>query len=293
MNDPIVKKLEKFINFTEKNKSSHWKHYLNSKTDFYKYNASLGFGSYSKKGFLKKFLHSFMSRIIFDKKIFLSNTYQKYKNIFDQNNRQIDVDTIRHIYTFNLLLNSVDPKKIKKICLIGDGKSNGLIGSLLNFPLAKIYSINLAETLINDYILLKKMNIFDYDNIRVIENKDDILKNNRIFIIPSNLKALLNNVEIDLFINIASFQEMEMSEINNYFEIIKSNKSLLYCCNREHKKLPDGKDIYFNKYPWGNGKKILLENCMWHQKYYLFKYPFVRNYDGNIKHCLIDYNKKY
>ena len=42
----------------------------------------------------------------------------KYKNIFDQHNRQIDVDTIRHIYTFNLLLNSVDPKKIKKIVKI-------------------------------------------------------------------------------------------------------------------------------------------------------------------------------
>jgi len=49
---------------------------------------------------------------------------------------------------------------------------------------------------------------------------------------------------------------MEMSEINNYFEIIKSNKSLLYCCNREHKKLPDRKNIYFNKFPWGELKRL-------------------------------------
>jgi len=46
MNDPIVKKIEKFVNFTEKNKSSQQKYYLNSETGFCTYNASLGFGSF-------------------------------------------------------------------------------------------------------------------------------------------------------------------------------------------------------------------------------------------------------
>ncbi len=52
-----------------------------------------------------------------------------------------------------------------------------------------------------------------------------------------------------------------------------------------------GEESYFENYPWGNIKKILNEDCPWHQKFYQFKYPFIRKYDGNIKHCLIDYSK--
>ena len=46
--------------------------------------------------------------------------------------------------------------------------------------------------------------------------------------------------KIDLFINIASFQEMEPDILSNYFEIISSNKSILYHCNRHAKTLSEG-----------------------------------------------------
>ena len=35
MNNNNLKKLENFINFTQKNKSAHWKSYLNSKSDHF------------------------------------------------------------------------------------------------------------------------------------------------------------------------------------------------------------------------------------------------------------------
>ena len=291
MNNNNLKKLENFINFTQKNKSAHWKSYLNSKSDYYKNNSALGFGAYTTKNFYKKFFHYILSRLVFDNYIFFTNTFKKYKNIFNKDNRQIDVDAIRHIHTFELLKNKISLNKIKKICLIGDGKLNGLIGCFLNFSSSKIYSINLAETLINDYIILKQMNIYKESDIQIVENEDDLNKDKKVYLIPSHLKDFFYKKNIDLFINIASFQEMEMKEIENYFDIIKSNKSLLYCCNRKHKKLPDGKNIFFEKYPWGKGMKLLLENCAWHQKFYLFKFPFIKRYDGNIKHCLIDYGK--
>ena len=63
-----------------------------------------------------------------------------------------------------------------------------------------------------------------------------------------------------------SFQEMTSKEIDNYFEIIKENKSLLYTCNREYKKLYGGEELIFKNYQQGNGKKIFYENCFWHQK---------------------------
>ena len=98
------------------------------------------------------------------------------------------------------------------------------------------------------------------------------------------------NKDIELFINISSFQEMTEIEIINYFEIIKNNKSKLYCCNREYKKLPGGEEIYFDKYPFSNCKKIFYENCPWHKKfYYLKEPPFIFNFDIH-KHCLVEFN---
>ena len=94
----------------------------------------------------------------------------------------------------------------------------------------------------------------------------------------------------NLFVNICSFQEMEIKEIKKYFDIIKSNRAFFYCCNREYKQLPGGENIYFKDYPWGDGKKIFIEDCTWCQNLYSFRPPFVYKYDGNIKHALIDYS---
>ena len=41
---------------------------------------------------------------------------------------------------------------------------------------------------------------------------------------------------------------------------------------------------------WELGKRLFFQDCPWHQKYYSSKFPFVHKYDGNIKHCLIDYS---
>ena len=250
----------------------------------------MGFGSYNKKEPLKKIIHYLLAKIVFGKNIFQSISYKKYKKIFDRNHRQIDVDSIRHIFTFRLLAKKLKRFKIKKICLIGDGKLNGIIGCLSHFPNAKIYSINLAETLINDYLICKNMKLIKSQNIQIVSDVSDLKKTKKLFLIPSHLKNILFKKKINLFINITSFQEMENPEIKKYFNIIKSNKSYLYCANRERKKLPDNKNIFFSKYPWGKGKKIFLENCQWHQKFYTFFFPFIKKYDGNIKHCLIYYN---
>ena len=226
-----------------------------------------------------------LTKIIFGKEVFNTKTYYAYKSIFDKINRFIDIDTIRHILTFEKLKNYVNPKSI---CIIGDGKINGLLGAYLTFPQAIIYSVNLAEVLINDNLILEKTDCKLKDLVVLAENSN-YSKNDKIFLIPSSNKSFLMNKNIELFINIASFQEMTTNEINQYFEIIKNNKSKLYCCNREYKKLPDGEELYFNKYPFSNSKKIFWENCPWHQKFYSLKPPFIYSYEGNIKHCLVDF----
>ena len=56
-----------------------------------------------------------------------------------------------------LLFNKLKKANPNKICVIGDGKANFVIGSFKIFPEAKIYSINLAETLLHDYLIIKKI----------------------------------------------------------------------------------------------------------------------------------------
>ena len=285
MNDQIINQLIDNIKETNKDKSSHWHNYLHKESDFQNKFEHLGFGTYTSKSY-KDILHLFLQKIIFGNQIFKTETYKKYKIEFNNQNRLIDTDTIRHIFTFEKLKKMINPKKI---AIIGDGKLNGVLGAYLTFPKAQIFSINLSETLINDYLILKDSSSELKNSIELVNHLNFQPTNKKICLVPSNFKNFLLNKNIDLFINIASFQEMNMKEINEYFTIIKNNKSKLYCCNREYKKLIGNEEIYFKKYPWEDSKKIFWEDCPWHKKFYALKPPFICKYNGNNIHCLVEY----
>lgn len=284
MYQAIISKLIKSISESKKDKSSHWRARLPENSDYLDPYKHFGFSAYTKKSF-KNPLHNILTKIIFGSDVFKTETYKEYKNIYDQINRFVDVCTIRHILTFEKLKTFIKPKKI---CVIGDGKLNGILGAYLTFPEAKLFSVNLSEVLINDYIILYKTNIPLKDSVEVVEDKNFQSKE-KLTLIPSNYKDYLLDKNIDLFINIASFQEMTVTEIEKYFYIIKNNKSSLYCCNREYKKLIGGEKLYFDNYPFSNSKKIFWENCPWHQNWYSLRPPFINKYDGNHKHCLVEF----
>ena len=82
-------------------------------------------------------MHNILIRIIFGNTILKTKTYNAYKSIFDEINRYVDADTIRHIFTFEKLKEYVNPKSI---CVIGDGKINGILGAHLTFPKQKFFS---------------------------------------------------------------------------------------------------------------------------------------------------------
>lgn len=275
------------IKHSNLNKSSHWNEYLSDNSSYLNQFESFGFGTFKKKHLIKDIIYNILRKIVFGKKIFKTNTYYKYKSIFNKIDRYIDVDTTRHIFTYEKIKQYLKPKRI---CIIGDGKINGVLGAHLTFPLAKIYSVNLSEVLINDLIILDRLSIDIKNSIEVVDNKNFISDEKSLTIVPSNFKSFLKNKNIDLFINIASFQEMNEKEINDYFEIIKSNKSKLYCCNREYKKLSGGEELYFEKYPFSGSKRIFWEDCPWYQKFYSIKPPFIHRYNDNIKHCLVDFS---
>ena len=60
--------------------------------------------------------------------------------------------------------------------------------------------------------------------------------------------------------------------------------------NREYKKLLGGEELYFDKYPFSNSRKIFWENCPWSKEYYSLRPHFIHNYNGNVKHCLVDFS---
>jgi len=284
----IENQLEKYLAQSDSNKSSYWKNSLNDK-DYSNIYSHLGFGNFTKKNFFKSILHYFLQKKVFGSDFFRFKEYKIYKEILQLQNRQIDIDVVRHIFTFNLLKKYNFEKK--KICIVGDGKANFITGCLKIFPGSKIISINLPEVLIHDYLIIKKFNLISDEKIKVVNVEKDLIDESKsLFLVPASKASLVESQRINLFVNICSFQEMEIKEIKKYFDIIKSNRAFFYCCNREYKQLPGGENIYFKDYPWGGGKKIFIEDCTWCQNLYSFRPPFVYKYDGNIKHALIDYS---
>ena len=96
MNDLIIKKLMNNITETNKDKSSHWQKHLREGSNFLDELEYLGFGGDTKKP-LKNVVHNLLIKIIFGNKVFETDTYNKYKSIFDQTSRFIDIDTIRKL----------------------------------------------------------------------------------------------------------------------------------------------------------------------------------------------------
>ena len=98
---------------------------------------------------------------------------------------------------------------------------------------------------------------------------------------------LLCGLPVDLFINIASMQEMDPVIVHSYFDYMRkssSKKVYFYCCNREKKVLPDGTVSEFSAYPWGDARILLDELCPWYQRYPTSLPPFWKAFDGPTHH---------
>jgi len=80
---------------------------------------------------------------------------------------------------------------------------------------------------------------------------------------------------------------MTPEKLLNYFDLIQSNKSILYHCNRYSKTLDGNEKVNIKDYPIGKGKIILNEQCPWHEFYY--NPYFKKRYFDKIIHQIIDY----
>lgn len=292
--DLILKNIEK----DEGQKSSHWKYYLDGSFASNKY---IGIGSISKSSnILKNFYHFILRNIIFfDINIKNKEWFDLVKQICKKYNRLINVDVARHIFTFDYLEQKLENfKNIKSICVIGDGTGNFVLPAYNSNKFNNIISVNLSEVLYHDYVYINSCSELEY-NIYVVDTKEELNKllktdEKKIILISASNASILSNNNIDMFVNIASMQEMNNSIVKNYFNIIKSNEAYFYCCNRTKKVLPGNETLIFEEYPWGENLTIIDDEytCPWMKRFYNYKMPFIHKYDGNIQHRLVKFFTK-
>ena len=102
MNNRILKELEVYLSQSDDQKSSHWKHFLEG-SDYYNIYKSLGFGDFTKIKLHKILIHILFLRLIFGNKIIKTKEYNLFKKLCHIQNRQLDLDVMRHAFTFNFL----------------------------------------------------------------------------------------------------------------------------------------------------------------------------------------------
>ena len=291
--------LEKHINDEEAVSSSHWNYYHR---DFIYKNNKLsgikGFGHNSKYyGYISNLVH-FVFQTKYRNKSSKSPFFKKINKsaikIAKSQGRVLGIDILRQILTLDFLNENNVLNCVENTLVIGDGFGTMSTLILQNNIAERVFLINLRKTLLVDLLYLKKAvgNKRFNDEVELINDSNDLNKINprtRIVAIEAENYSILKHVNKDLVINIASFQEMNVEVIDNYFSYIykQTTPFFFYVCNRIKKCLPDGAIICFEKYKFKNEDLILIDElCPWYQDYYSLKPPFIRKYDGPIKHQL-------
>jgi hypothetical protein len=285
---------ENFEGYSDKT-SAHWKKYgemqkVKKVGNEYELSA-LGFGDFSNRNIIR-------SLIDIPIKLYLLNLLKSCdQNILggthwvaDNQKRNFSYDLSRMALTLNFLSKNISNMSDKTFCVIGDGY--GTLGSLIKkiYPKSKIIFINLGRTLLYDFYYSKKC--FPDLKHTLIRSNQDLLSSDFNYIEAEYFDQI--TFASDVFINIASMQEMNYEVISGYFKAFRNQDTTtwFYCCNRVSKILPDGSVINFSEYGWLDSDQILIDElCPWHQRFPINRPPFSRKFDGPHRHRLIKLNK--
>jgi hypothetical protein len=304
--EKIIKYLIDGSNEQDSASSSYWNQ---EHRDFYFNNGLFSgvgpIGGYKKRNFIINFIH----KIFQYKYLRMGRRFPEFKHInslakkiTQKQNRIYNLDVLRQVLSISSIeyyCKDIPHKNDRTACVIGDGYATAT-SLLLEQKINKIVLVNLTKTLLIDVHFLKiwlGKEAFQ-SSVSLVTNKQDLTqcmndKDNKIIVIEAKNQELIKDCGIDLFINIASMQEMNPKIINQYFNDLKNsnNKSYFYCCNREKKTLPDGTIVKFSDYPWGDASIVLDELCPWYLDFYNKTPPFFHNYDGLIRHRIVRFGE--
>lgn len=277
--------------------SSHWKKYggysvkKSSSGDFTKAQAR-AFGDFRKDNLINRlrFYPELMSLKKNYKSVQLEDFYiENARNVAGVQQRLFDFDCIKQVASLTAVNNHVDLASLKSFCVIGDGY--GFMSSLLHqlFPDSSVLTVNLGKTLFFDVFYSRVAH--PKSNFTLIETVGQRKLPSGLSYLEAENFSLLSTLEIDIFINIASFQEMNLETVRSYLEYIKTSpmeRKFLYSCNREEKALPCGEIVRESEYGW-DGKDIFKERCSWYDYMPLNRPPWKKCFDGLFVHRLCQF----
>lgn len=244
------------------------------------------FGDYEgKKSLINKTFD--LPKILFNRKLkaqLSSEVLDALNEACDSMNREVSYDCLKQALSLMKIKDSGISLDDKTICIIGDGY--GFLGVLIKklCPNSKLVCINLGRILTFD-LLLTSTSVPEA-NLNVASGGLSYNPEADFNFIPAEVVDSFEIQNIDLFINIASMQEMDLQYIRKYMSLMRSqrkNKTFFYCCNRVTKTLPDNTVINFADYGWKGEDTILIdESCKWYKTAPMSRPPFIKHFDGEV-----------
>ncbi len=184
----------------------------------------------------------------------------------------------KDVCALELVLRHIDPHPPKgrlNILMIGDGY--GFFSSLIKavLPSSTLVLIDIGKTL-----LFQSVNCQAVHPQAVHRGIEEPWHGCDVDFVYCPTEDLgLVDIDFDLVTNVGSMQEMNNSTVARYFEFMRrhvSDRTLFYCCNREHKRLRGGEVSEMLRYPWSEGDQHLVdERCPWYD-YQLMTYQSAR-----------------
>ena len=222
----LIEKYFKESAFVSNATSSHWEKYSKyqkidheiSHTKVEEIELSgFGFGDFKNQGILNFFLN-LPTQIYLKTKIFPKcdvDTLKLAKKNAKKSKQLFSHDLARMVLTLDFLNNFIPSLNNKRIVIIGDGY--GRLGTLIKakFPKSKIIYVNLGRTLLFDLVYSKKT--FPNSIVHLVDNEPNLAADFN-FIEAERVGEI--EITGDLFINIASMQEMNYSQIQIFYKYI-------------------------------------------------------------------------
>jgi len=279
--------------------SSHWQKYgeyqhAEFKADEQLLLKGLGFGDYENRDNLTFFNYLINTPMTIASKIALFGVKKDLriliKNLAVDSKRLLNPDFIRLAFVSQRLSEHIKKHTIKKAMIIGDGF--GTLGSILSkvHPDLTLIQVNLGRTLIFDlafssiavpnrpHLLVRKLS----------EAKDGVIN----FLPAEDLSN--SDQQIELFIAVESFQEMDIQTVQNYFNLMRlqSGSVFVYLVSRLTKILPDGTKVKLEEYGWSESDEILFKRLSWFVNWGVRRRPpFIFQMDGKTEERLVSISK--
>ncbi len=257
-----------------------------------------GFGDFIRIGSLAtlKYIFPHFSLKFYLNKFNQNPEYRKaMEEICSVTGRMISFDCCKQLIAVESLLKNIGiegdekypftSRGIDRVCIVGDGY--GFMGSLIKRidSRVKIVWINLGRQLLFD-LHFSNLLFAGKSTANLVRDKVSVNLDSELSYIEAENAELVGNFPVNLFINVASFQEMDVEVVQKYFRLIAENKQVngqrvfAYSINRIEKTLPDGTILRSKEFPWKDSRIIHESLPEWYTKFPTNTPPFWQEFDG-------------